>query len=171
MRKILKSLNKTPLKHIKKIVPIVSTVLNTLDVAETTKHLAKPVIDATVERRLSDSMKIFVIQETYDDYYVLVIPKTGIYEKGDHLEALYNRFLERLDGFYKQKIISQARTKRQAELKLMRKLKKIYDCGQPLKEHIYRIAIDKTTSKDTDHMQKRHASRSTKKKIYKRKIK
>jgi len=170
MRKILKSLKQTPLKHVKKIVPIVNTVLTTLDVAETTKHLAKPMIDATVERNRSESMKIFVIQETYDEYYALAIPKTGIYEKGDQLEALYNRFLDRLEGFYEQKIISQSRSKRQAELKLMRKLKKIHDCGEPLREHIYRIAIDKTTSKDTDHMQKMHASRNPKKNKYKRKI-
>jgi len=171
MRKVLKSLSKTPLKHVKKIVPIVSTVLNTLDVAETTKHLAKPVIDATVERRLSDSMKIFVIQETYDDYYALAIPKTGIYEEGEHLEDLYNRFLDRLERFYKQKIISEDKSRRQAELRLMRKLKKIYDCEEPLNEHIYRIDVDKKTVKNTGHMHKRHASPLIKKIKFKRKIK
>lgn len=148
----LKSTMNKILRHhqvIKRVMPMAHTVLNTLDMAETTKNLAKPIIDANLEAKKLKAMKIFVIQEKYPNEYVLKIDGTGILVRGKLLDEVFSSFLVRLETFYENKIISEDKSIRQAQMKLLNQMSKIEQFGDDFKKHIYRIEVDKTKRQNT----------------------
>ncbi|VDN46658.1 protein of unknown function [Petrocella atlantisensis] len=142
IKKIL-DLSKKATPAIKKVMPAISTAINSIDVLENTSKIAKPFVDDARIKGIEKS-KIIEAHQTFDgDNTIIAIERAGIIAISESEDSAFELFVSKLERLREKRVLSSDKKVRKEQKKIIDKVSMIIGDQGDIRNYIYRTEFTK----------------------------
>lgn len=137
LKKIL-DVTKKATPAMKKVVPVLSTAINSIDMLENTSKIAKPFVDDARTKGIEKSKIIEAYQTTDGDKIIIAIEEAGIIAISECEDSAFELFVSKLEKLREKRVLNSDRKIKKEQKKLIDKISMIVDDEGDLRNYIYR---------------------------------
>ncbi|MDF1618786.1 hypothetical protein, partial [Petrocella sp. FN5] len=131
-------LSKKATPAIKKVIPAISTAINSIDVLENTSKIAKPFVDDARIKGIEKS-KIIEAHQTFDgDNTIIAIERAGIKAISENEDSAFELFVSKLERLREKRVLSSDKKIRKEQKKIIDKVSMIIGDQGDIRNYIYR---------------------------------
>lgn len=126
---------------LKKVLPLLSTALNSLDLLEHTSKLAKPFIEDARIKGIEKSKIIYAQQKEEGDRVIIAIEKAGLIAISGDEEGAFELLMSKLLRLKEKRILNSDKKIQKEQKKLIDKMNWIVEDQGEIRNYIYRTEV------------------------------